>query len=668
MQIQLNWEDPTTGELYEPILPVPVAFGREADQIPANVGEQQVSPIVLASKQVSRFHTLIALTDGQLTIADHSSNGTFVNGQLLQKSSQPLTSGDTLRIGPYEITVTVLLTGNTVVTNATEVIIGETSTTEFVAPSSTIVFNPETDILEAQTPLPQFAALSSSFPPAAFAAERVSITAINATGLPIEESDYVALGGGMGSFAWVDTLRCYGVRTEQIVVLGIEKKPYGRYQRLCRNSQIPSHERLRSGSDSCPDNIWGWPTYAWREAWRELFFGQVGSAIKHLWQVFAEPALADTYTPRSGDVFASVDREAARIGWDQMLRYGRFRAIRKTEDGRYVIAYSRTQGDRQDHRFLLTRYIHMAPGYPAIKFLPDLQAYRENYRDFKSVVNAYEEHEHVYEHLIRRGGTVIVRGRGIVASRIFQRLYEARQQNRNISIVHLMRSPKPEGNKFGRAQRYVENQWEFQPFNWPKGTWGGDMKARLEVANPTERYRLLTDWGGTTTANRQDWRRIISQGQQEGWYTITFGKVDRVEQDNQGRLVTYLDNSSFKGQIKLDADFIIDSTGLDAKPAESPFLNDLVTHYNLPLNPLGRLQVANDFEIVEMRNDRARMYAAGVMTLGGPYAPVDTFLGLQYAAQCSADNLARVRAPKIRRLNGLGSLSQWIKWANNKTP
>lgn len=657
MEIQLSWED-LSGELSEQFLSVPIAFGREGSQLPPAIGSQQVSPIVLASKQISRFHALITETGGQLAIADHSSNGTFVNGQRIQ-GSQPLTSGDTVRIGPYEITITVPSTGNTTLRGETEV----------VAPSSTIVFNPDTDVLEAQIPTPQYAVATpgSSFPPAAFAAERVSIAAINATGLPIEESDYVALGGGMGSFAWVDTLRCFGVRTEQIVVLGIEKKPYGRYQRLCRNSQIPSHERLRSGSDSCPDNIWGFPGYAWREAWRELGSGQIGSAVKHLWQVFAEPALADTYTPKSGDVFASVDREAARIGWDQMLRYGRFRAIRKTEDGRYVIAYSRTQGDRQDYRFILTRYIHIAPGYPAIKFLPDLQTYREKYRDFKSVVNAYESHEHIYEQLIKRGGTVIVRGRGIVASRIIQRLYETRQQNRNISIVHLMRSPKPQGNKMGRAQRYVENQWEFQPYNWPKGTWGGDMKAKLELGNPTERYRLLTDWGGTTTANRRDWRRIVSTGQQEGWYTITFGKVDRVEQDN-GRLVTYLDNSNFKGEIKLDADFIIDATGLDAKPAESPFLNDLVTHYNLPLNPLGRLMVANDFEIVEMRNDRSRMYAAGVMTLGGPYAPVDTFLGLQYAAQSAADGLVRSRAPKIRRLNGLASLSQWIKWANNTTP
>ncbi len=41
--------------------------------------------------------------------------------------------------------------------------------------------------------------------------------------------------------------------------------------------------------------------------------------------------------------------------------------------------------------------------------------------DFHSVVNAYENHEQVYDHLRKHGGLVLVRGRGIVASRILQR-------------------------------------------------------------------------------------------------------------------------------------------------------------------------------------------------------------------------------------------------------
>ncbi|MHC5732816.1 MAG: FHA domain-containing protein, partial [Nostoc sp.] len=92
----------------------------------------------------------------------------------------------------------------------------------------------------------------------------------HATGLPVDESDYLAIGAGLGSFFWADLLRISGVRAEKIVALGLEAEPYARYKRLCLNSQIPLHERLRSNSDSCPDNIWGWPSYALREAWHDF--------------------------------------------------------------------------------------------------------------------------------------------------------------------------------------------------------------------------------------------------------------------------------------------------------------------------------------------------------------------------------------------------------------
>ncbi|WYM01259.1 MAG: hypothetical protein HEQ19_18945 [Gloeotrichia echinulata CP02] len=532
---------------------------------------------------------------------------------------------------------------------------------------TTIIFNPETDNLETEvtpTPVPE----ENQFPPPGiWSNKKVSVQALHATGLSVEETEYAALGGGMGSFVWVDTIRIYGVKPDQIVVLGIESKPYARYKTLTGNSQIPLHERIRSGSDSCPDNIWGWPGYALREAWGETFRrGRLNRTIGLLWQVFAEPALADTYTPKLGNVFDSLDREAERISWDRMWRYGAIRSIRQTEDGRYAIAYSRSTEQRREHRFLIARYVHLAMGYPAIRFLPDLQAYRATTGDFKSVVNAYEQHEHIYNHLIRNGGKVVVRGRGIVASRVIQRLYEVRQQNPQVSIIHLMRSPKPEGDKFEFSQRYAENQWEFQPYNWPKGTWGGDMRSRLEAASPTERYKLLKAWDGTTTASRSDWRKMINDGLKEGWYTIAFGQVQRVERSTNGKPLTYITTN--QGEIKVEADFIIDSTGLEAKPDANPLLKDLINHYNLPLNPFGRLDVANDFEMLQMRNDRSRMYASGVMTLGGPYAPVDTFLGLQYAAQRSADALVRSRAAKIHYLDGLGSLIQWIKWATNQNP
>ncbi|AUT04127.1 hypothetical protein CLI64_29160 [Nostoc sp. CENA543] len=651
-QIQLSWEDPTTGERREPTLNPPIAFGREFARLPAELNGQNVARMLLNSSQVSRYHALITWENHQLVVIDQGSvNGVLVNGQRQPRSV--INNGDTLQIGPYIISVT--FANNT------------TAPTQAVVTSSPsiIQFNPNTNLPEPSLPAaPPITPLGSNFPPPAFQAQQVVVQAVHATGLPVDECDYLAVGAGLGSFIWSDLLRISGVRAEKIVALGLEPEPYARYKRLCLNSQIPLHERLRSNSDSCPDNIWGWPSYAWREAWHDLGHGKFNTAFKYLWQVFGEPTLVETYTPRAGNVFNSIDREAKRIGWDQIYRYGRVRAIRKTDDGRYCVAYSRGQGN---HAFLVTKYLHLATGYPAIQFLPDLQAYREKYQDFKSVVNAYEAHDHVYEQLERQGGTVLIRGRGIVASRIVQRIYEARRKNNKITVLHLMRSPKPQGNKFDKAQRSVKNHYEFQPFNWPKSCWSGELRVMLEQATPDERQRLLTDWGGTTTADRQDWQKITEDGLKEGWYQITFGDVLTVERDAQNRTITQIQEKGF-GQMKLTADFIVDATGLDAKVHANPLLDDLVKHYNLPLNFMGRLAVANNFEIPEMRNGKGQMYVAGAITLGGPYAAVDSFLGLQYSALVSVDGLATARAPGVSRLNPFSSFGQWLKWVFNQSP
>ncbi|MBD1923686.1 FHA domain-containing protein [Microcoleus sp. FACHB-831] len=653
IQIQLSWEEPATGERREPTLSLPIALGREFNQMPEEVGGRRVARIILNSLEVSRFHALIDEGQGGLVVIDqNSSNGTLINGQRHKQSV--LANGDTLQIGPYQMSVRFAA-----------------RTPAPASPpsgNSQIFFNPDTGIPDPRAAQPQGVARqvqSSGFPPQSFQAIQVEVQDLHATGLPVEEFDYAAIGAGLGSFIWADLLRICGVKRQQIVALGMEEQPYARYKRLCLNSQIPLHERLRSNSDSCPDNIWGWPSYALREAWRDFFSGKVGDSFKYLWQVFAEPTFAQTYTPRAGNVFDSLDREARRIGWEQIFRYARVRAICKTTDGRYAIAYS-GQGPR-NYAFVIARNIHIATGYPAIQFLPDLQAYREKTSDFKSVVNAYEEHNHVYEHLERNGGTVLIRGRGIVASRIVQRIYEARHKNKNIALLHLMRSPKPQGNKFGSSQRQVENHYEFQPFNWPKACWGGELRVMLEKADPQTRSRFLADWGGTTTANRADWRHIVQEGLTQGWYKIDFGEVIKVERNPQNRLITYIQEKEF-GQTELAADFIIDATGLDAKVKASPLLEDLATHYSLPINQLGRLVVANDFELVEMRQSRGQMYAAGAITLGGPYAAVDSFLGLQYAAICSVYSLAAARAPGLHRLNALSSFGQWMKWVTNQAP
>jgi pSer/pThr/pTyr-binding forkhead associated (FHA) protein len=657
--IQLSWEDPTTGELQKQSYQAPIVLGREEARMPSEVRGLPVTKLKFNSLQVSRYHALIDIVPAnpsQFEISDrNSSGGTYINGQ--RQTSQVLANGDVIQIGTYYITVSLNQSGS------------QSGRASASAGASTILFNPATGLPDPKLASTQAVvgvpATVQAFPPPSFYIPKVIVQDLYSTGLPVYETTYITVGAGLGSFIWTDLLRIYGVSADKIAAIGLESKPYARYQRLCLNSQIPAHERLRSNSDSCPDNIWGWPSYALREAWHDAIRGRMSDTLKYLWQVFAEPTLAETYTPRAGNVFDSIDRETKRIGWEQIYRYGRVLAIRKTTDGRYAIAVSLGQGK---HCFWIGQYVHLSPGYAAIQFLPDLQEYRSNTGDFNSVVNAYEEHDRVYSYLEQHGGTVMIRGRGIVASRIVQRIHEARRKNPNISLLHLMRSPKPKGNKYGAAQRQVENHYEFQPFNWPKACWSGDLRVELEAADPRRRQELLADWGGTTTADRGDWKRIVQEGLDQGWYQIVFGEVERVEQSPEKRTITYIHERGFRGQIKLEADFIIDATGLDAKVKVNPLFADLIDHYQLPINGLGRLTVTNDFELAEMRNERGYMFAAGAPTLGGPYAAVDSFLGLQFAALTSVDRLVSLRAPQLRYLNGFNSLGQWLKWVFNQPP
>ncbi|MDX2157122.1 MAG: hypothetical protein SFW09_11495 [Hyphomicrobiaceae bacterium] len=489
----------------------------------------------------------------------------------------------------------------------------------------------------------------------------------------------------MGSFCWVDFLRNYGVPAEDIRVLGVatDKRPYAKYDRLCRNSQIPDHERLRSNSISAPDNIWGFPGYASRETVRDLLSGRIGG-LKHVLQVFGEEMLTESYTPRIGDMKRSMDAEALRIGWDVMWMAAQVAGIRKTDDERYVIAYrvpsqaapSVDRSERQ--RFLLARYIHIATGYPAFNFLPDLRDFRQAHPQSRAVVNAYEDHEEVYRTLQQKGGTVLIRGRGIVASRIIQRLSEVRERNTGVRILHLVRSPVKQGHKYDLATRPVRNDVEHQPFNWPKASWGGTYRKLLEGASPEERARLLAIWGGTTTVNRASWNNIIEQGTKEGWYKIFYGNVRSI-MSVDGRIETRLDSSDpFAENVDLAADYVIDCTGLIASLDETPFIGDLIRTYDLERNKgsgeegevrrLSGLAVTNDFEIAGLRNGRAHAWAAGVVVINGPYAAVDSFLGLQYVALRSADRLASLGAPHVSRFGPLRSFWQWTKWCRGAAP
>jgi hypothetical protein len=487
---------------------------------------------------------------------------------------------------------------------------------------------------------------------------------VAAAGIRTIDVPFVAVGGGLGSFVMVDYLRIAGVHPSSIRVLTILDQPWQNYEYLTAAAQIPRWRRLRSDSASCPDNIWAFPSYAVREAFAA---DNLRDFIGPLWNVLTEPILTDYWTPRAGDMFRAMNREADRISYWESVVVGQVLMTHRREGGGYFTLFAPRQGPE---RYLAyrSRFVHFAVGYPGVRFLDDLQAYRTATGDQHRVVNAYEPHEHVYDELNRRGGTVMVRGSGITASQILDRLISDRDRaGTSTQIVHLLRTyvDGPHGRSMF-LRRPGGDGWAYQGFNWPKSTWGGQAKARLSRLEGEARADFLRAMGGTTTARRKRWRRQLERGRRQGFYHVYSGQVDEVVPGPVGTIVTRLKPVNNQPPVELPANFVIDATGLVGDISEHPVLADLLQHAGARRNLLGRLDVDRTFELRGCRNEPGRLYAAGASTLGGYLAGVDTFLGLQIAGLETCDDLARLGFCDwigVRR-----SVTQWLRWARHISP
>jgi hypothetical protein len=478
-------------------------------------------------------------------------------------------------------------------------------------------------------------------------------------GIPVIDVPFVTIGGGIGSFVLCDYLRIAGVPTSDIRVLSTLDRPWQTYEYLTRVSQIPRSERLRSDSASRPDNIWGFPSYALSEA-------IATRRATALWQVFVEPIFADYWTPTAGQVFESLEREAKRIRYFEMLNQGLARVVRRRNNGGYFSILTPPLGVAPTKRVAYrSRFVHVAVGYPGLRFLPDLQDYRTKYNDHQRVVNAYEPHEQVYKSLLARPGVVVVRGGGIVASRVLQRLMDDRlKKGAQTQIVHVFRTyidGPNDGIGSERPRVFMRRKggdgWAYQGFNYPKSVWGGQLKQRMRQLEGDDRAALYKLIGGTNTPYRRLWQAQMAQARSEGWYDTLTGRVlELVPKDNQ--VVTRI--SRPQGTLELPADFVIDCTGLEADITEHRLLADLLEHSGVCRNPLGRLDVERSFELRGTASGDGAMYASGASTLGGYFPGVDTFLGLQIAAQEIADDLARRGFGK--RIGPIRSTRHWVKW------
>jgi hypothetical protein len=478
-------------------------------------------------------------------------------------------------------------------------------------------------------------------------------------GIPIIEVPFVTVGGGIGSFVTADYLRIAGTPPGHIRVLSNIGLPWQTYEYLTRVSQIPRRERIRSDSASRPDNIWGFPSYGLTEAVRDR-------SLRPLWQLLVEPIWADYYTPRASQVFAGLEREAERISYAEMVVQGQVRMVRRRQDGGYFTILTPPAGSAPTRRVAYrSEFVHLAVGYPGLKFLPELQAFRTEHQDFHHVVSAYEDHEHVYELARSRPTVVMIRGGGIVASRVLQRLMDDRA-NRGLSteIVHLFRTyvsgshgPHPWSRRRGG------DGFAYQGFNYPKSVWGGQLKTRMRKLEGGDRAAAYKLMGGTNTPLRRNWQAQMKAGRTAGWYQTMSGAVTQMRLAD-GQVVSKVKTPD--GPAEIAADFVIDCTGLEADIAEHRVLADLLEHSDVGRNPLGRLDVERSFEVRGAASGSGSMYASGAATLGGYFPGVDTFLGLQISAQEITDDLAR--RGFCHRIGPLRSTRQWLRWVFGQEP
>jgi hypothetical protein len=481
-------------------------------------------------------------------------------------------------------------------------------------------------------------------------------------GLPVADAGLVSVGGGLASFVLMDLLRIAGVPGDDLRVVSPETSPVAGFRHLARSSQIGDRDRLRSDSSARVDNVWGFPGYAMSEARAER---RLGPVLK----VLAEPVAAEYFTPVSGRVYDGVAHEMARIGWDAMILSGRTELVRPRREGGF---FALVISDNVCCSVLRSRYVHLGLGYPALRIVADLQRYRSQHGDSFSGVSAYEPHEHVYQALARHGGTVLVRGAGITASRVIERLIDERvASGAAIRIIHLVRRvggrhPDRPGPHRPRRSKAAA-AWDYQTFNFPKGAAGGQLAQRLARTPEAARPALLAHYGGTTTPDRSGWQTQLHKGSEAGWYRLVVGTVAALDATAAHRLhVRITDPAVPDIETDVEADFLIDCTGLQTRAADHPLLADLFERGLGRANFLGRLEVDEHFEIRQARNGAARAYATGPMALGSSIGPVDSFWGLNAAALAVADDLARLGF--CDRIGMRRSVAGWWRWMKGRAP
>ena len=254
--------------------------------------------------------------------------------------------------------------------------------------------------------------------------------------------------------------------------------------------------------------------------------------------MLVEPIFSDYYTPRAGQAFETMEREADRIGYQQTAsRKGQVRMARRRVGGGYFTILTPPDGATADERVAYrSPFVHIAVGYPGLKFLPDLQRYREYYRDYtpgRQRLRAARAR--------LRASCSCEPGHGGHPRRRHRRLPRPAAADRRPGPA---RGPDPDHPRFRTyvtgahgpnifMRRRGGDGWAYQGFNYPKSVWGGQLKARMRSLEGEERAALQGDRRHQHARSASCGRPSSSGAGSEGWYRTVTGEVEPMRPGRQ---------------------------------------------------------------------------------------------------------------------------------------
>ena len=456
--------------------------------------------------------------------------------------------------------------------------------------------------------------------------------------IPVVDIPFVSIGGGIGSFVTVDYLRICGVPTSAIRVFTQLETPWESYEYLTRVSPDPARRAAAQRLGVLPGQHLGLPELRRARGVRDEVAQAAGPDRR------SSRSSTTTTRPKAGQAFESMEQEYHRIRYPETVVKGQVRMVRR-RIGRRLLHDPHParrapraptgrvpQPLRARRRRLPGAEVpprpHGLPGDP-----PRLRQRRQRLRAARADLRAAAPGAGHRAGPRRRHRRL---PRAAAADRRPRRARPVRPRSCTSSAPT---SPARTARNLWMRRRGGDG-WAYQGFNYPKSVWGGQLKAsacaswRARSGPTSTRCSAAPTPRGAAAGRRQ-----LRRGRRRAGTGRSRARSRRCEPGPHGTVAGRAEDRDGTSHAQVTG--VIDCTGLEADIREHRVLADLLDHGGAGRNPLGRLDVERTFEVRGTRSEPGRMYASGTATLGGYFPGVDTFLGLQIAAQEIADDLAR---------------------------